>query len=78
MRKSRMLALFLAMTAAGPAIAQPSDNARGGVATETQARIAQGDDHGLTWDLLGLLGLLGVLGLRKKHAEDGYHPAPIE
>lgn len=78
MRKGMMLALFLATAAIGPAAAQPSDNARGGIPTETQARRAQGIDWNLVWNLIGLAGLLGLLGLKKEHSDDSYHPAPLE
>ena len=78
MRKGMMLALFLATAAIGPAAAQPSDNARGGIPTETQARMAQGIDWNLIWNLIGLAGLLGLLGLKKEHSDDSYHPAPLE
>ena len=78
MQKGMMFALFLATAAIGPAVAQPSDNARGGVPTETQSRMDQEADNNFIWDWFGLLGLLGLLGLRKEHSDDGYHPAPVE
>ena len=69
-------ALVMALTAVGPAVAQ--QNEIGGVPTETQRRLAQGDPD-IPWaDLIGLVGLVGLLGLRKRHPEDGYHPSPIE
>ncbi len=77
MRKGMMFALFLGAAAIGPAAAQPSDNERGGIRTETQSRMAEHSDKNLL-DWFGLLGLLGLLGLRKEHGEDGYHPAPVE
>jgi hypothetical protein len=80
MRKRMLVALFLATAAVGPASAQqPSDNERGGVRTETMSRIA-GRDSGmdLVWNSLGLFGLLGIWGLRGEHADDSYHPAPVE
>ena len=78
MRKRALAALLLVTAAAGPAAAQPSDNARGGIPTETQSRMAEGIDYGLIWNLVGLFGLLGLLGLRRPHADDSYHPAPLE
>lgn len=79
MRRGMMFALFLAIAAPGSAAAQPSvDNARGGVPTETQSRMADRGSIDFIWDWLGLLGLLGLFGLRQEHAEDGYHPAPVE
>jgi hypothetical protein len=78
MRKGMMLALLLATAAIGPAAAQPSDNARGGIPTETQDRLAGGVDFDVVWNLIGLAGLLGLLGLRKEHADDSYHPSSIE
>lgn len=49
-----------------------------GVRTETQERIQAGS-FDIPWlDLIGLVGLLGLLGLRRPHAEDSYHPAPVE
>jgi hypothetical protein len=43
------------------------------------SRIA-GRDSGmdLVWNILGLFGLLGIWGLRGEHADDSYHPAPVE
>ena len=79
MRKGMMLALLLVTAALGPAAAQqPSDNARGGIPTETQSRLAGGIDYDLVWNLIGLAGLLGLLGMRKEHADDSYHPSSIE
>ena len=76
MRTKLMLAALLAATAAGPpALAQNQEV--GGVPTETQRRLAQGD-AGIPWDLIGLFGLLGLLGLRKRHPDDSYHPTPLE
>jgi hypothetical protein len=72
-----MFAFFLGIAAAGPATAQDTDNARGGIPTETQSRMAEHSDKNML-DWFGLLGLLGLLGLRKEHVEDGYHPAPVE
>jgi len=77
MRMRMMLALLLATAAIGPAAAQRSDNERGGVQTETQARHA-GTDDGLIWNVIGLFGLLGLLGFKREHSEDSYHPSPIE
>ena len=76
MRNKVMLAAVLAAAAAGPpALAQNQDV--GGVQTETQRRLAQGD-AGVPWDLIGLLGLLGLLGLRKRHPDDSYHPSSLD
>jgi hypothetical protein len=79
MRTGMIVALLLATAVVGPAAAQPSDNERGGVRTETMSRI-QGGDSGLdlVWNLLGLFGLLGLIGIRGEHADDSYHPAPVE
>jgi hypothetical protein len=75
----RMIAALLLMSwAVGPAVAQSSQE-RGGVRTETMARLAgQGADNDLIWNAIGLLGLLGLMGLRKQHADDSYHPASME
>ena len=78
MPKRALAALLLVAAAAGPAGAQPSDNARGGVPTETQSRMAERIDYGLIWNLVGLFGLLGLLGLRRPHGDDSYHPTPLE
>ena len=76
MRTRMILAALLASIAAGPpALAQNQD--AGGVQTETQRRLAQGD-AGIPWDLLGLFGLLGLLGLRKRHPDDSYHPSSLD
>jgi hypothetical protein len=78
MRMRMLAALILATVAFGPASAQ--DNAqRGGIRTETMSRLAgQGQNNDLIWNIVGLLGLLGVTGLRGEHADDSYHPAPVE
>jgi len=77
MPKNIVLSLLLATAAIGPATAQ--DNRPGGVRTETMDRMAdQQSGMDLVWNLIGLVGLLGLLGLRQQHAEDSYHPAPLE
>ena len=78
MRTRMIVALILATALVGPASAQPSDNERGGVRTETMSRLSGGDTGDLMWNILGLFGILGVWGIRGEHAEDSYHPAPIE
>jgi|KBSMisStandDraft_5_1062788.scaffolds.fasta_scaffold1302878_1 UPF0716 family protein affecting phage T7 exclusion len=75
MRRRIVLALILATSLVGPAAAQ---NDRGGVHTETQARLAGGGDPNLIWNILGLFGLIGLLGLRQEHPDDGYHPSSVE
>lgn len=68
--------VMAAAAAITPAAAQQNEIT--GVPTETQRRLAKGDVD-IPWaDLIGLVGLVGLLGLRKRHPEDGYHPAPIE
>ena len=80
MRVRMLVALFLATAVIGPASAQQpvDDNARGGVRTETMSRLAGGDNLDLIFNVIGLFGLLGLLGIRGEHADDSYHPAPIE
>ena len=78
MRTRMIVALILATAVVGPAAAQPSDNERGGVRTETMSRLAGGDSDDLMWNILGLFGILGVCGIRGEHADDSYHPAPLE
>jgi hypothetical protein len=76
MRKRMLVALILATAVVGPASAQTSDNARGGVPTETQDR--EGSvDYNLIWNLLGLLGLVGLTGLWRPSDNDGYTDDPI-
>lgn len=77
MRNRMIVALILATTAIGPAAAQPSDNARGGVPTATQERMAGNLDNSLIWNLLGLLGLVGLTGLWRPSDNDGYTDDPI-
>ena len=77
MRKRMIVALILATAAVGPAAAQPTDNARGGVATETQDRMAGSLDKSLIWNLLGLLGLVGLTGVWRASDNDGYTDDPI-
>lgn len=77
MRLKLMLAIFIAGAASGPAVAQQAPDP-GGIRSETQRRLAQGDKTEDALNLLGILGLLGLLGLRRGHDEDSYHPSPIE
>ena len=78
MQMRMILALLIATAAIGPASAQSSDSARGGIPTETQYRQAGDSGYDLIWNLIGVLGLFGLLGFKQSHSEDGYHPAPIE
>src|SRR5688500_16397050 len=71
------IAMILLAATGSAAEAQGTPQTNTGVPTATQERIARGD-AGVPWDLLGLLGLVGLLGLRKRHAEDGYHPSSID
>jgi hypothetical protein len=75
MRKQLILAALLAAAAGPPALAQNQDV--GGVQTETQRRMAQGD-AAIPWDLIGLFGLIGLLGLRRRHPDDSYHPSSLD
>ena len=75
MRHKLLIAALLAAAAGPPALAQNQDV--GGIPTETQRRLAQGD-VGIPWDLVGLFGLLGLLGLRSRHPDDSYHPSPVD
>jgi hypothetical protein len=76
MPKRMILALTAIMAASSPVHAQ---NDRGGVRTETQERVANGQGGmDAIWNFVGLFGLLGLLGLRQEHAEDSYHPAALE
>ena len=77
MRIRMIVALILATAVVGPAAAQPSDNARGGVPTETQSRAEGTLDDSLIWNLLGLLGLVGLTGLWRPSDNDGYTDDPI-
>jgi hypothetical protein len=54
---------------APPAAAQEAKD--GGVPTETQARLASGQDQSFDWNWLGLFGLFGLAGLR--HRPDYSH-----
>ena len=78
MQTRMMLALLIATAAIGPAAAQSSYDARGGIPTETQHRKAGDPGYDLIWNLIGLLGLFGLLGFKQTHSEDSYHPSPIE
>ena len=73
-----MLAILVAAAAAGPAALAQETPDPGGIRTETQRRLAEGDNTRDALNLLGLLGLLGLAGLRRGHDEDSYHPASIE
>ena len=76
MRTRWMLAILLAAAAPGAAaLAQATNDT--GIPTETQERLRGGGD--IDWaNLIGLIGLFGLMGLRREHADDGYHPAPVE
>jgi MYXO-CTERM domain-containing protein len=75
MRNKLLLTALLAAVAGPPALAQKQE--AGGVQTETQRRLAQGNAP-VPWDLLGLFGLLGLLGLRRRHPDDSYHPSSMD
>ena len=77
MRTRWILGMVIAAAMAGPA-AQAQETNESGIRTETQERLRSGPPDISWFDLLGALGLLGLLGLRKEHAEDSYHPAPVE
>ena len=78
MRHKLILTAAIAAAAASPAaMAQQTPEERGGVQTETQRRMAQGDAE-VPWDLVGLFGLLGLLGLRRRHPDDSYHPSALD
>jgi hypothetical protein len=47
-----------------PASAQTREP--GGVPTETQQRLAEGQDNGFDWNWIGLFGLFGLAGLHRK------------
>jgi hypothetical protein len=76
MRK-RLILAALTIAVASPG-AQAQTGAETGVRTETQERLLNKRDSNLPWNVLGLLGLLCLLGLRRGHAEDSYHPAPLD
>ena len=65
-------AAALLMLGAAAAPAQQTGGATG-VPTETQERVAEGQDNDFPWDLLGLLGLAGLLGLKRRDS-DGRGP----
>jgi hypothetical protein len=77
MRWRMILALFLMTVIIGPAAAQREQ--RGGLRTETEERLAEGNSSGdLIWNLIGLLGLIGLIGLLPQHEEDSYHPSSFD
>ncbi len=78
MRSRLLLTALLITAAASPAaLAFQTPAERGGVETETQRRMKAGNTQ-LPWDLVGVFGLFGLLGLKRRHADDSYHPAPLE
>lgn len=73
--RTRLLLTALTIVVAAPAAqAQPET----GVRTETMDRLATQRDPNLPYNIIGLFGLLGLLGLRRPHAEDSYHPSPLD
>jgi hypothetical protein len=70
MQKLILAAAALAAASAGPAAWAQQTGNDFGVATETQERLAEGQDNDFPWDLLGLLGLAGLLGLRRRNDPD--------
>ncbi|HEY1606138.1 MAG TPA: WGxxGxxG family protein [Allosphingosinicella sp.] len=55
---------FAALAWIGPAAAQTAPDTD--VPTETQQRLAEGQDSGFDWNWIGLLGLFGLAGLHKR------------
>jgi hypothetical protein len=76
MRWRIILALLLMTAAVGPAAAQNAQ--RGGLRTETQERLVEGQSNDLIWNLVGLFGLIGLIGLLPQHEEDSYHPSSFD
>ena len=66
--KLSALAIAAAAAAALPAAAQvaPQTNRDPNIGTETQERIAEGEDNSFDWGMLGLIGLLGLYGLKRR------------
>jgi hypothetical protein len=66
--KLSALAIAAAAAAAVPGAAQvaPQTNRDPNVGTETQERIAEGEDNSFDWGMLGLIGLLGLYGLKRR------------
>ena len=78
MRSKLLLAVLVASAATGPAAAQQAPQV-GGIRSETQRRLAAGDQTTDALNWLGIIGLLGLAGLhRGHHDEDSYHPSPID
>lgn len=78
MRLKLLAAMLIASAAAGPAALAQQNPDAGGIRTETQRRLSQGDPTRNVLNWLGILGLLGVMGLHRGHDEDSYHPAVID
>jgi hypothetical protein len=78
MAKRMMAALFLVTVTVGPAAFAQQEPQPGGIRSETQRRLAEGDRtyDALNW--LGLIGLIGLIGLTREHPEDSYHPSGLE
>ena len=66
--KLSAVAIAAAAAAAVPAAAQvaPQTNRDPNIGTETQERIAEGQNDDFDWGLLGLVGVLGLFGLRRR------------
>ena len=48
-----------------------------GIQTETQRRLAHGQDDETIWNVIGMLGLLGLFGISRPSDNDGYTDDPI-
>ncbi|MEA3003950.1 MAG: hypothetical protein QOH81_2738 [Sphingomonadales bacterium] len=75
MKRKVKRAAFVVLGAAGLAwIAPPTAAQTGtkdtGIPTETQQRLAEGQDDSFDWNWIGLIGLFGLAGL---HRRPDYH-----
>ncbi|MEO8548308.1 MAG: WGxxGxxG family protein [Sphingomicrobium sp.] len=73
--RTKMAILATAIVVGTPVAAQVGNDT--GIRTETQRRLAHGQDDETIWNVIGMLGLLGLFGLRRPSDNDGYTDDPI-
>ena len=74
--RTKAALLAAAIVVGTPAASQVAQSKDGGVPTETQQRMAQGEDDTI-WNVIGMFGLFGLFGFWRPSDNDGYTDDPI-